>query len=320
MQTNILDFKSWIPSLQTNYPIVYSLLVTIVYAIIIFIAVLIIRRIFHLFRSKSPNLIDGLLIIINFSALVIWVAVSAPLFKVNQSYILGGSALGVALIGLSASYLGANFMGGLFIIITRPFGVGDIIYYNGTVGLVTEIGLNYTRLLKLNKTELTICNSNIVNALIHNSSVFVKPQKKNNQVEIDLVEEGSDKEIKKGATISFTNKAMLKFNPNKLTHTLTDSLNIKKIVRLSYTFDIRQDMPNLDVSIKAYEQRLQNLCTEFEDVFGFQPEFFFNDNYWRISTTIVITAVNARVLFNNYSNFLEGIIRNAYSINVGGTA
>ena len=162
MQTNILDFQSFIQYLINNQPIIYALFVTLIYGLSILIELLIIRRALHLFREKSPNLVDGLLIILNFSALTLWVAASAPIFKINQNYILGGSALGVAIIGLSASYLGANFMGGLFIIFTRPFGVGDIIYYNGTLGLVTEIGLNYTKLLKLNQTELTVCNSNIV--------------------------------------------------------------------------------------------------------------------------------------------------------------
>lgn len=304
-------------NLKSHYPLGYSITITLAYGIAIFILVLIIRKFFHLFRSRSPNLVDGLVIILNFSSLAFWVAISAPLFEIPQSYILGGSALGVALIGFSASYLGANFMGGLFIIFTRPFGVGDIIYYNGTVGLVTEIGLNYTKLLKLNRTEWTVCNSNIANSLIHNSSVFVKADPSQNEIEINLSDDPENQKNKKGVT-SLANKAIVKFSPNKLTHTLVDSLNIKKIVRLSYTFDIRQDMPNLDVSLVGYEKRLKQVCLDFSDKFGFEPEYFFVDNYWRITTTFVITALNARVLFDNYSAFLEGIIKNAYNINLGG--
>ena len=210
-------------------------------------------------------------------------------------------------------------MGGLFIIFSRPFGVGDIIYYSGNVGLVTEIGLNYTKLLKLNKTEITVCNSNIVNALIHNSSVFVKQDPQKNQIEINLADMGPENGKKsKKSSISFTDKAILKFNPNKLKKSFVSTFDIKKIVRLSYTFDIRQDMPNITTSITAYEERLNTLCQEFSDIFGFEPEFFFVDNYWRLTTTFVITAVNAKVLFDNYSNFLEGILRNAYQINIGG--
>ena len=319
MQTNFLDVRSVVSFLYANEPLLYAILVTAIYGLSILIEVLILRKALHLFREKSPNLIDGLLIILNFSALAIWVAFSAPLFEVPQSYLLGGSALGVAIIGVSASYLGANFMGGLFIIFSRPFGVGDIIYYSGNVGIVTEIGLNYTKLLKLNKTEITVCNSNIVNALIHNSSVFVKQDSQKNQIEIDLADMGPENGKKsKKSSISFTDKAILKFNPNKLKKSFVNTFDIKKIVRLSYTFDIRQDMPNITTSIKDYEGRLNNLCKEFSDVFGFEPEFFFVDNYWRITTTFVITAVNAKVLFDNYSNFLEGILRNAYQITIGG--
>ena len=319
MQSTNIDIQSMINSLELDHPVGFAILICILYAITIFIVIFILKKFLHLFRSRSPNLVDGLIIIMNFSGLAFWVAISAPLFKVDQSFFVGGSALGIALISISASYLGANFMGGLFIILSRPFGVGDIISYNGTIGLVTEIGLNYTTLLKLNKTELTVCNSNLVNALIHNSSVFVKHDSSQNQIEIDLTDEDPNKSKKtKNGLSSITNKVMVNFNPNKLTHTVVDSLNIRKIVRLSYTFDIRQDMPNLDTSIKGYEQRLNQLCQEFTETFGFEPEFFFVDNYWRITTTILITAINAKVLFDNYSNFLEGILRNAYKINAGG--
>ena len=318
MQDVYQNIISLLDNLQTTYPVAYSILLTIGYGIGIFLIILIIQRFLHLFRSRSPNLIDGLDIILNFSALAIWVAISAPLFNVPQSYIYGGSALGVAIIGVSASYLGANFMGGLFIIFSRPFGVGDIINYNGTVGLVTEIGLNYTKLLKLNRTELTVCNSNIVNALIHNSSVFVKPDHQKDQIELELADDDPNKDNGKKGNMFLANKAILKFNPNKLTQSVFDTINIKKIVRLSYTFDIKTDLPNYDVSVRSFEKRLKQLCKNFTDKFGFEPEFFFVDNYWRLTTTFVITAVNARMLFDNYSIFLEGIVKSAYEIDLGG--
>ncbi len=318
MQTDIIDLKSFIHFLYFHQPVVYALLVTLVYGLSILIELLIIRKTLHLFRSRSPNLVDGLLIILNFSALALWVAFSAPLFHVNQSYLIGGSALGVAIIGISASNIGSNLMGGLFIIFTRPFGVGDIITYNGNVGLVTEIGLNYTKILQLNKIEFTICNSNLVGAMIHNSSVFVKGSSHTtNEVVIDLTEDTQDADKKSDFSVAM-NKINLKFHPSKLTHGLTDSLNTKKIVRLVYTFNIRQDMPNIDVSIQGYENRLKIVCKKFTEVFGFEPEFYFVDNYWRLTTTFIITAVNSHVLFENYSSFLQGILQEAYQLNIGG--
>ena len=319
MQTNFLDINSAIGYLYSNQPILYAILVTFIYGICILVEVIIIRKLFRLFRERSPNLVDGLLIILNFSAIVLWVAFSAPLFHINQSYILGGSALGVAIIGISASNLGSNFMGGLFIIFTRPFGIGDIINYNGNIGVVTEIGLNYTKILQLNRVEFTICNAILVNALIHNSSVFVKSSDQTtNEIEIDLSQNAPGEDQKKSDFSLAMNKIHLKFHPSKLTHGLTDSLNTKKIVRLVYTFNIRQDMPNIDVSIDGYENRLKLVCQKFTEVFGFEPEFYFVDNYWRLTTTFVITAINSHVLFDNYSNFLQEILHGAYSIDFGG--
>ena len=318
MQTNILDIQSIIRYLYLHQPTLFAIVVTLIYGICVLVELLIIRKLLNLFRDRSPNLVDGLLIILNFSAITFWVAFSAPLFHINQNYILGGSALGVAIIGISASNLGSNFMGGLFIIFTRPFGVGDIITYNGNVGLVTEIGLNYTKILQLNRIEFTICNANLVNALIHNSSVFVKSSSHTtNEVEFDLTENAVNGDKKSDYSIVL-NKLSLKFHPSKFTHSLTDSFATKKIVRLVYTFNIRQDMPNIDVSIEGYENRLKNVCKKFIEIFGFEPEFYFVDNYWRITTTFVLTAIDPYVLFNNFSNFLQNILHEAYLIDFGG--
>ena len=162
---------------------------------IIFVLMFFIRKILRLFRSRFPNGIDGIIILLNFSALLVWVYVSViEILKIDTSIILGGSVFTLTIIGISASYIGSNLMGGIFIIITRPFGVGDIITYRGSRGLVTEIGLNYRKLLKINRTIVTVPNSNIVGALIHNSTIFVNhSQKKEDEIELDLKEEMKEK-------------------------------------------------------------------------------------------------------------------------------
>jgi hypothetical protein len=241
--------------------------------------------------------------------------VSPEGLNIDTSIILGGSVFTTLIIGLSASFIGANLMGGIFIVLTRPFGVGDIITYGGSRGLVTEIGLNYTKILRINKTIVTIPNSNIVDALIHNSSVFVKhTQKKTDEIELDLKEERKSDE----SLVKLPDKLLIKFSPNKMMKPFLDTIDKKRITRFTFNVEIRQDFPNPKNSILIIEERLNSLCKEFITVFGFEPEFYFQDNYWRITTTFIITSINAQVVFENYSPFLEGILKSVYNINTGG--
>lgn len=312
MQSSNFNVMKYINNLD---PTIVNILIIVLIGLGIFVLVLIIRKILHLFRSYSPNIIDGLLIILNFTALLAWVSAIVVIFNFNYAYILGGSALIITIVGISASYLGSNLMGGIFIIITRPFGVGDIVTYGGAQGIVTEIGLNYTKILQLNKITLIVPNANIVNAMIHNASIFAKKDReKSDEIVIDLNGQGRDKKNHS----SITNKIVLNFSPNRVTQSLRKSFDVKKIVRFSFYTELRQDMPNLTVAIKDFEQRLQNLCKKFTPIFGFEPEFYFTDNYWRVSTMFVITAINAQLVFNNYSTFLEGIVEAAYNIKLGG--
>ena len=312
MQSNNFNIIDYIESLGPN---AINFLMIVLLGLIIFVLVFIIRKILRVFRSRSPNIIDGLTIILNFTAILVWISAVAVMFKFNPTIIFGGSALIITIIGISASYLGSNLMGGFFIIATRPFGVGDIVTYGGAQGIITEIGLNYTKILQLNKIILIVPNSNIVNAMLHNSSIFAKKNlEKVDEIVIDI--NGQDKDKKPHAGIP--NKIVLNISQNKIAHSLRKTFNVKKIVRFSFYTELRQDMPNLTVAINDFEQRLQGLCKKFTSVFGFEPEFYFTDNYWRISTMFVITTLDAELLFNNYSVFLEGIIEAAYNIKLGG--
>jgi small-conductance mechanosensitive channel len=314
------DLNYVVSYITTNYPTLGYIFESILYGIAIFLVVIIIRKILHIFRPKSPNFTDGLIIIINFTSLAIWVAKIAQIFAIDNTLVLGGSALVITIIGISASYLGSNLMGGLFIIFTRPFGVGDIITYGGNRGLVTEIGLNYTKIMRLNKTTVIVPNSNVVNALIHNSTVFVKQNENSNELEIDMSNEQNDKAVKSETKSNFfiKNTAIFKLSTNKIANSFVKTFDIKKIVRFTFSVDIRQDMKDIASSIANFEERLKILCKEFEGRFGFEPEFYFEDNYWRITTTFVVTALNAKLLFENYSPFLQGILKSAYNIDLGG--
>jgi len=79
------------------------------------------------------------------------------------------AAAGVA-IGLAWSGLLANFAAGLFLIVLRPFKVGDIICAAGVTGAVTEIGLFATTIDTPDNVKTLVGNNKLFSDNIQNYS------------------------------------------------------------------------------------------------------------------------------------------------------
>ena len=69
------------------------------------------------------------------------------------TYILAGGALLGTAIGLAFSRALQNIVSGVYILIARPFRVGDYIRLGDSEGMVLEITLNYTRILRPDHTR-----------------------------------------------------------------------------------------------------------------------------------------------------------------------
>lgn len=82
----------------------------------------------------------------------------------------GGVAVGLALQGALA-----NFVGGLLILLFKPFKVGDYIEAGDQVGTVHDITVVYTVLLTYDNKHITIPNGSLTNSSIVNHST--EPQR-----------------------------------------------------------------------------------------------------------------------------------------------
>ena len=79
------------------------------------------------------------------------------------------AAIGLA-IGLAWSGLLGNFAAGAFLVVLRPFKVGDFITAGGTTGTVKEIGLFVTTLTSPDNIEVYVGNNVIFTGTIQNFS------------------------------------------------------------------------------------------------------------------------------------------------------
>jgi small conductance mechanosensitive channel len=80
------------------------------------------------------------------------------------------AAAGVA-IGMAWSGLLANFAAGAFMIVLRPFKVGDFVTAGGVTGTIKEIGLFVTAIVTLDNVLTLIGNNKIFSDTIQNFSV-----------------------------------------------------------------------------------------------------------------------------------------------------
>ena len=89
-------------------------------------------------------------------------------FGGNISALLAGLGIGGLAVALALQDTLANLFGSIFIILDRPFKVGDRIVLENTDGIVEEIGLRSTRIRTLDKTLVALPNKTVANTKIDN--------------------------------------------------------------------------------------------------------------------------------------------------------
>jgi MscS family membrane protein len=88
----------------------------------------------------------------------------------NTNTILAGLGVGGLAVALAAQKTIENFFGGIEVITDRPVLVGDFFKFGGQVGTVEDIGLRSTRIRTLDRTLVTIPNSQFSTMTLENYS------------------------------------------------------------------------------------------------------------------------------------------------------
>ena len=82
--------------------------------------------------------------------------------------LLAGASVGGLVVGLAAQSTVENFIGGMTLYADKPFEVGDFVGFGADKGTVEDIGPRSTQIRKMNGTQLTVPNADIVQARISN--------------------------------------------------------------------------------------------------------------------------------------------------------
>ncbi|WP_051435904.1 mechanosensitive ion channel family protein [Tenacibaculum sp. 47A_GOM-205m] len=117
------------------------------------------------FLRNSVTFVIGLLT-------VIYIIMTVPAFRSKATLIFSGAGIIAAIIGFAAQAALSNLIAGAFIVIFRPFRVGDYIKLDETrVGIVEDITLRHTVINNFENKRLIIPNSVISTDSILNHTI-----------------------------------------------------------------------------------------------------------------------------------------------------
>ena len=196
------------------------------------------------------------------------------------------SALAGTAIGLAFSKALSNLVSGIYVLGVRPFRVGDYVKIGNDEGLVTEITLNYTRLLQQDYTRIFVPNSKVVENELINYRVRID----------DYVEERGIEYVKDRDAEGRLETAM-----SKLKY-LTKGEEVYR-----YTFDI---YTHKDYPLEKVENKFDELCEEWRFKFLEKPEYFFlnNQNFGIVHRFAYITK-DPKVILTDGADFQTAIAR-----------
>lgn len=109
--------------------------------------------------------------VIYFTAIII-IFLMIPVLKTMGAGLLASAGILAAIIGFASQKAFANIIGGIFILMFKPFRVGDTIEFGSQMkGVVEEITLRHTVIRNYENRRMIIPNANINDDTIINSSI-----------------------------------------------------------------------------------------------------------------------------------------------------
>ena len=272
------------------------------YTILIYITGFLLKELIKKFRNYSPTNVYGIILFIDVSQLFLWVSAGVIIIDFDPSLLIGGSALIVVVIGLSAGSFGDNIVSGIYLLLTRPYGIGDLIVYNNNIGIIYEIGLLQTTILRLNRKRLTIPNSVILNSSLQNFNIQAKYVKKHNSVP------KTDKQSK--IVRSFASEVAY------ISSKISASINQEEVIRFTFPVELRLDEMEVPIELKNVTIRVKKVLDSFNQIFGFDTEFYYNDFQFRLVINIVVTSRSINTIYENYPVIIEKLVTEFYDYEI----
>ena len=103
---------------------------------------------------------------------ILYIIMTVPVFKSKAAFIFSGAGILAAIIGFAAQAALSNLIAGVFIVIFKPFRVGDYIKLDEKrIGIVQDITLRHTVINNFENKRLIIPNSIISTESVLNHTI-----------------------------------------------------------------------------------------------------------------------------------------------------
>jgi hypothetical protein len=151
-------------------PIATALEIIIIVAIAITLERIVTRYLSRFAKQTKlePNTSNNLALTFRILVLIGAVVALSRLSGFNSDWILSISAIGGAAVGFASTKTIGNFVAGIFLIAARPFKVGNYVRIGTVEGIVSEITINYTKVLTASNNIVSISNLQILDRDITN--------------------------------------------------------------------------------------------------------------------------------------------------------
>src|SRR5438132_1800871 len=123
-------------------------------------------------ESATRYRVSRLIVTVTILAVGLFSALLAiPDVRAVAGGLLASSALLGIVIGFAAQRTLGNFVAGLLIALAQPVRIGDRVEYEGTEGVVEEVGLTYTFIRAVDRRRLVVPNEKLASDTIINASI-----------------------------------------------------------------------------------------------------------------------------------------------------
>ncbi len=254
---------------------------------VLIIFIIIVQRILVRAAKKSvkkaqlpPEAANGIVLIIRLAAVFAIFATLTGYAGLTSEALALSTFIGAAVGFASAQTIG-NVIAGIYVMITRPFRIGDYIKIGAEEGIVREISLNYTRIQAFDGTRVLVPNRNVINQTLRRYRRYVRTEEER--------EEAQEKDTAFNKALSF----------------LRDQIGEEKEIYI-YPFDVAI---HASYSMKTATKVFDEVCEQWTEKFGYPPTYFVSElpSYQTIYK-FFITVENPMKIFQLKPEFLKTIL------------
>lgn len=120
-------------------------------------------------RTKlEPNTANNLALTFRIIVLIVTIAMISRVGGFSADWIVSISAIGAAAVGFASQKTIGNFVAGIFLMTARPFRVGNYVRIGTVEGIVSEITINYTKIITSANNIVSISNLQILDRDVTN--------------------------------------------------------------------------------------------------------------------------------------------------------